>query len=55
VRIGSARVPLATIVAATHDSATAEEIIQQYPSLQLADVYAVICYYLRHQQEVKYF
>jgi uncharacterized protein (DUF433 family) len=53
VRIGSTRVTLDTIVAAFHDGATAEEILQQYPSLQLADVYAVIGYYLRHQREVE--
>ena len=31
--------------------ATAEEIAQQYPTLQLVDVYSVIGYYLRHQAE----
>jgi uncharacterized protein (DUF433 family) len=53
VRIGSARVTLDTIVAAFHDGATAEEIGQQYPCLQLADVYAVIGYYRRRQREVE--
>jgi uncharacterized protein (DUF433 family) len=53
VRVGGTRVTLDTIVAAFHDGATAEEIVQQYPSLQLADVYAVIGYYLRHQREVE--
>ena len=53
VRIGRARVTLDTILAAFHDGATAEVIVQQYPSLQLADVYAVICYYLLHQREVE--
>ena len=27
-------------------------IVEKYTSLQLADVYAVIAYYLRHQDEV---
>jgi hypothetical protein len=40
------------MVAAFHEGATAEEIAQQYPSLRLADVYAVVGYYLRHQPEV---
>ncbi len=31
---------------------TAEEIVALYPVLQLADVYAVISYYLRHRQAV---
>ena len=52
VRVGSTRVPLATIVVAFHQGATAEAIVQQYPSLMLADVYAVISYYLRHRQDV---
>jgi hypothetical protein len=30
-----------------------EEIVSQYPSLLLADVYAVIGYYLQHQSEVE--
>ena len=32
--------------------ATAEEIVQQYPTLHLADVYVIIGYYLRHRAEV---
>ena len=32
---------------------TAEGIVEQYSSLDLADVYAVISYYLRHQNEVE--
>jgi uncharacterized protein (DUF433 family) len=52
-RVSGTRVTLDTIVAAFHEGATAEEIVQQYPSLQLADVYAVIGYYLRHQREVE--
>jgi hypothetical protein len=43
---------LDTVVAAFHDGATAEEIAEQYPSLQLSDVYAVIGYYLRCRAEV---
>ncbi len=53
VRVGGTRVTLDTVVAAFHDGATAEEIVQQYPSLHLADVYAVIGYYLRHQREIE--
>jgi uncharacterized protein (DUF433 family) len=52
-RVSGTRVTLDTIVAAFHEGATAEEIVQQYPSVQLADVYAVIGYYLRHQREVE--
>lgn len=31
---------------------TPEQIAQDYSSLQAADIYAVIAYYLRHQDEV---
>ena len=40
------------MVAAFGEGATAEEIVQQYPSLDLGDVYAVLAYYLRHRLEV---
>ena len=52
MRVSATRVTLATVVAAFHEGATAETIAQQYPSLTLADVYAVIGYYLRHQADV---
>ncbi len=52
VRVAKTRVTLDTIVAAFHDGLTAEEVGEQYPSLQLGEVYAVIGYYLRHQAEV---
>jgi uncharacterized protein (DUF433 family) len=53
VRVGGTRVTLDTVVAAFEQGATAEEIVQQYPSLHLADAYAVIGYYLRHRSEVE--
>lgn len=52
VRVGNTRVTLDTLVGAFRDGATAEEIVQQYPSLDLADVYSVIGYYLRRTPEV---
>ena len=52
LRVGNTRVTLDTVLAAFADGATAEEIVQQYPSLHLADVYSVIGYYLRHTAEV---
>lgn len=51
--IGQTRVPLDTVVYAFDEGATAEEIVQQYPALDLADVYAVIAYYLREREEVE--
>jgi uncharacterized protein (DUF433 family) len=53
VRVGGTRVTLDTLVAAFEQGATAEEIVPQYPSLHLADAYAVIGYYLRHRAEVE--
>ena len=52
VRVAKTRVTLDTIVAAFNDGLTAEEVSEQYPSLQLGEVYAVIGYYLCHQAEV---
>lgn len=52
VRVANTRVTLDTIVAAFQDGLTAEEIAEQYPSLRLGEVYAVIGYYLCHQADV---
>ena len=51
-RIGGTRVTLDTVIAAFHDGATPEEIVEQYPAIGLDHAYAVIGYYLRHQPEV---
>jgi uncharacterized protein (DUF433 family) len=53
LRVGNTRVTLDVLVACFADGATAEEIVQRYPTLQLADVYQVIGYYLRHPSEVQ--
>lgn len=52
VVVTGTRVSLDLIVAAFMSGATAEEIAQQYPTVQLADVYAAITYYLRHRDDV---
>jgi uncharacterized protein (DUF433 family) len=52
VRIGPTRVTLDTLVASYRDRNSAEEIVEQYPALSLADVHAAIAYYLTHQAEV---
>lgn len=41
-----------TVVHAFIRGATAEEIAQQYPSLELPDIYATISYYLQNTKEV---
>ena len=52
VLVGNIRVTLDTVVAAFLEGATAEEIVEQYPSLQLANIHSVIGYYLRQKNEV---
>lgn len=52
VRVANTRVTLDTLIAAFSEGATPETIAQQYPSLSLADVYAVIGYSLNHRPEV---
>ena len=52
IRVGSTRVRLDTVIYAFNEGYTAEEIVSQYPVLRLADVYAVIAYYLNHQEAV---
>jgi uncharacterized protein (DUF433 family) len=48
IRVRAARITLDTLWAAFNEGATAEEIVQQYPSLSLADVYQAIGYCLRY-------
>lgn len=47
------RVSLDTVIHAFKSGATAEEIAQDYPSLALPDVYAVLAHYLRHRAEIE--
>lgn len=51
-RVGGTRVTLDLVVRAFNRGATAEEIVQKFPSLELPDVYQVIGYYLRHGAEL---
>lgn len=52
-RVGGTRITLETVITAFRNGANCEEIVFQYPSLELADVYAVIGYYLKRQVEVE--
>ncbi len=52
-RVGGTHVTLDTIVDTFENGASAEEIVNRYTSLRLADVYSVIGYYLRHKDEIK--
>ena len=53
VRVTGTRVLLEIVVGAFEQGDTPEEIVVSFPTLQLADVYAVIAYYLRHSDAVK--
>ena len=53
VRVTGTRVSLDTVIGAFQNGCTAEQIVYKYPSLHLADVYAVLSYYLRHQEAVE--
>jgi uncharacterized protein (DUF433 family) len=52
LRVTGTRIPLDTVVNAYLNGASAEEIVQAYSTLRLADVYAVISYYLNYREEV---
>src|SRR3982751_2138778 len=46
IRVGGSRVLLELVIRAFQDGETPEAIVQTYDTLSLADVYAVISYYL---------
>jgi uncharacterized protein (DUF433 family) len=52
VRVRGTRVSLDTVIRAFDEGCTPEEIRDDYPTLQLADIYAVIAFYLRHREDV---
>lgn len=53
IRVGGTRVRLETVLFAFNEGATPEEIVEQYPSLSLADTYTVISYFLQNRSEVE--
>jgi uncharacterized protein (DUF433 family) len=53
LRVGTSRVLVELVVRAFQDGAEPEAIAQRYPAATLADVYAVIAYYLRHREELE--
>jgi uncharacterized protein (DUF433 family) len=53
IRVGGTRVTLDTVIHVFKEGVSAEEVVERYPSLTLADVYMVISYYLRHRAEVE--
>lgn len=52
ILVGKTRVPIDTVVYCFWNGDTAEEIVEQFDALKLSEVYAVIAYYLDHQEEI---
>lgn len=53
VRVGKSRVSLDLVVEQYEYGMTPEGLVRAYDTLDLADVHAVIAYYLRHREEVR--
>jgi uncharacterized protein (DUF433 family) len=52
-RVTGTRIPLERIVEHFQAGQTPEDIVDCFDTLRLADVYAVIAYYLEHKEEVE--
>ena len=52
IRVGNTRVLLELVIHAYYRGKTPESIVESYPSLTAADVYAVIGYYLANHRVV---
>ena len=53
VRVGQSRVSLDLVVEQYENGMSPEDLVRAYDTLELADVHAVIAYYLRHRAEVR--
>jgi uncharacterized protein (DUF433 family) len=53
VRVGKSRISLDLVVEQHENGMTPEDMIRAYDTLVLADVHAVIAYYLRHRDDVR--
>ncbi len=53
IRVGQSRVLLELVIRAFHEGATPEAIVESYDTLKLADVYAVISFYLAHPDAIE--
>lgn len=52
IRVGQTRVRIDTVIYAFNEGYTAEEIVSQYPTLNLSEVYAVLAYYLNDRTTI---
>jgi uncharacterized protein (DUF433 family) len=53
IRVGDSQVLFELVIGAFADGATAEAIVQRYPTAGLPAVYAAITYYLRHPEDAQ--
>lgn len=53
IRIGGTRVTLDTLVSLYEEGYPAEWLAEAFPSLTLADIHAVVGYFLRHRNELE--
>jgi uncharacterized protein (DUF433 family) len=53
IRVANSRVTLDSVVHHYKLGASAEQIAQKFPTLDLADVYAAITYYLNHEETIE--
>ena len=52
IRVGASQVLLDIVIREFNNGAEPEAIAHGFPTLNLADVYGVIAYYLRHQKDI---
>jgi len=52
LRIGDTRVSLDSVIIAFNQGSAPEQIVYDYDTLTLSDVYAAISYYLQHRETV---
>jgi uncharacterized protein (DUF433 family) len=52
IRVGGTRVLLEVIIACYQQGDTPERINEGFPTLKLADIYAVVAYYLENREQV---
>lgn len=53
IHVGNGRISLDLVVEQYENGMAPEDMVRAYDTLALADVYAVIAYYLRHREEIR--
>jgi uncharacterized protein (DUF433 family) len=53
LRVAGTRVSLDSVIYAFNEGATPEEIAQDFPTLDLAAIYAIVGYYLQNRADVE--